>query len=120
MALCQGRPDDAPGKVAHAGPSSRSSSSSSALPCPTPRKKSRHFKRYHQGTAVTELLLEPSSSPVPLGSQGSVNTDWQQDDMLSLTASEVGKQELAFLSEDVESDSTSPAVKLSCRQSFYH
>ncbi|MGH0138868.1 UNVERIFIED_CONTAM: hypothetical protein FKN15_042807 [Acipenser sinensis] len=53
------------------------------------------------------------------GSRG-LNTDWQQDDMLSLTASEVGKQELVFPSEDVESDSTSPAVKLSCRQSFYH
>ncbi|MGH0137603.1 UNVERIFIED_CONTAM: hypothetical protein FKN15_004751 [Acipenser sinensis] len=42
------------------------------------------------------------------------SADWQQDDLLSLAASEeVGEQELALLSEDVESDSTSPAVKLS-------
>ncbi|MGH0171834.1 UNVERIFIED_CONTAM: hypothetical protein FKN15_062192 [Acipenser sinensis] len=37
--------------------------------------------------------------------------DWQQDDMLSIvTSEEVGKEELTFPSEDVESDSTSPAV----------
>ncbi|MGH0128977.1 UNVERIFIED_CONTAM: hypothetical protein FKN15_040074 [Acipenser sinensis] len=44
---------------------------------------------------------------------GATIADWQQDDTLSIgTSEEVGKQELAFPSEDVESDSTSPAVKL--------
>ncbi|MGH0176729.1 UNVERIFIED_CONTAM: hypothetical protein FKN15_008487 [Acipenser sinensis] len=64
-----------------------------------------------------ELLREclvPHALLVPLESQGATSADWQQDDMLSIAAlEEVGEQELAFLSVDVESDSTSPAVKLS-------
>ncbi|MGH0152753.1 UNVERIFIED_CONTAM: hypothetical protein FKN15_064432 [Acipenser sinensis] len=41
-------------------------------------------------------------------------TGWQQEDMLSINASdEGGERELAFLSEEVESDSTSPAAKIS-------
>ncbi|MGH0133023.1 UNVERIFIED_CONTAM: hypothetical protein FKN15_035389 [Acipenser sinensis] len=66
----------------------------------------------YQGTVLTELLRERLALPVPLGSQGATSSDWQQDDMLSIVASEeVGEQELVFPSKDVESDSTSPAVK---------
>ncbi|MGH0125210.1 UNVERIFIED_CONTAM: hypothetical protein FKN15_048895 [Acipenser sinensis] len=43
-----------------------------------------------------------------------MSADWQQDDVLSIaTFEEVDEQELAFPSEDVESDRASPAVKLS-------
>ncbi|MGH0129363.1 UNVERIFIED_CONTAM: hypothetical protein FKN15_043514 [Acipenser sinensis] len=70
-----------------------------------------------EGTVIAELLHERSAPPalsVPLRSQGATSAHWQQDDMLSnATAEEVGEQELAFSSEDVESDSTSSAVKLS-------
>ncbi|MGH0120850.1 UNVERIFIED_CONTAM: hypothetical protein FKN15_024331 [Acipenser sinensis] len=130
MALCQGRADDTPGIVAQAG-SCLHGLLHSPLPPSPPRKKSSCFKRSvdseqmeklwvalsYQGTRLTELLRERSVLPaqsVPLGSQGAMSADCQQDDMLTLTASEeVGEQELAFLSEDVESDSTSLAVKLS-------
>ncbi|MGH0137160.1 UNVERIFIED_CONTAM: hypothetical protein FKN15_035890 [Acipenser sinensis] len=70
----------------------------------------------HQGTVRADLLRErvaPPAPPVPLEPQGPTSADWQED-MLSISASdEVGEQELAFPSEDVESDSDSPAVKLS-------
>ncbi|MGH0122855.1 UNVERIFIED_CONTAM: hypothetical protein FKN15_008562 [Acipenser sinensis] len=56
--------------------------------------------------------LVPPSPQVLLGSQGAKGVVSQEDDMLSIGASEeVG--ELAFPSEDMESDSTSSAVKLS-------
>ncbi|MGH0129125.1 UNVERIFIED_CONTAM: hypothetical protein FKN15_038372 [Acipenser sinensis] len=64
------------------------------------------------GTVLLKLLCEhsaPSAPPVPLGTKGAARSDWQQDDALSIATS----KELAFLSEDVESDSTSPAVRLS-------
>ncbi|MGH0168512.1 UNVERIFIED_CONTAM: hypothetical protein FKN15_054880 [Acipenser sinensis] len=72
---------------------------------------------YHQGTGLAELLREcsaPPAPPVPSGGpQETTSADWQQQDMLSIAASdEVGEQELAFPSEDLESDSRSPAVKL--------
>ncbi|MGH0160057.1 UNVERIFIED_CONTAM: hypothetical protein FKN15_038484 [Acipenser sinensis] len=67
----------------------------------------------HQGTVLAVLLCERSLSPVPLGPQGAMSADWKQEDILSIAASdEVGKQELAFPSEDVESDNTSSLVKL--------
>ncbi|MGH0135320.1 UNVERIFIED_CONTAM: hypothetical protein FKN15_029069 [Acipenser sinensis] len=64
----------------------------------------------HQGT---ELLCEHSVPPVPLGSRGATSAGWQQEDVLCIVSSEeVGEQELAFPSEDVESDSMG-VVKLS-------
>ncbi|MGH0120025.1 UNVERIFIED_CONTAM: hypothetical protein FKN15_063839 [Acipenser sinensis] len=77
MALCQGRLDNAPGKVAHAG------------------------SRLH-GLPHLLLLLLPlrRTRRVAIPS-----AEWQQEDMLSIIASdEVGEQGLAFPSEDVESD----------------
>ncbi|MGH0127781.1 UNVERIFIED_CONTAM: hypothetical protein FKN15_039560 [Acipenser sinensis] len=59
------------------------------------------------GTVLAELLCERSVPPapaVPLGPQGVMGTDWPQEDT---------KQKLAFPSEDMESNDTSPAVKLS-------
>ncbi|MGH0146661.1 UNVERIFIED_CONTAM: hypothetical protein FKN15_038603 [Acipenser sinensis] len=57
--------------------------------------------------------LQEHSAP-PLEPHGVVSTDWPQEDKLSITTSEeVADQELAFPSEDVESDGTSPVVKLS-------
>ncbi|MGH0150493.1 UNVERIFIED_CONTAM: hypothetical protein FKN15_040294 [Acipenser sinensis] len=60
----------------------------------------------HHGMVLAELLRErsaPPALPVPLGFQGVSSADWQQDDMLSISTYELGEQELAFLSEDVES-----------------
>ncbi|MGH0149391.1 UNVERIFIED_CONTAM: hypothetical protein FKN15_025279 [Acipenser sinensis] len=66
----------------------------------------------YQGMVLAELL--PCLLRLSLWVLGATSTDWQQDDMLSIGFSEeVGKQELTFPSEDVESDSSSPAVKLS-------
>ncbi|MGH0179035.1 UNVERIFIED_CONTAM: hypothetical protein FKN15_000571 [Acipenser sinensis] len=66
------------------------------------------------GAVLSELLLEcsvPPAQAVPLESQRATSADWQQDNALSIAASEeVGEQELPFLSE--ESDSKPPAVKL--------
>ncbi|MGH0120599.1 UNVERIFIED_CONTAM: hypothetical protein FKN15_014530 [Acipenser sinensis] len=96
-------------------PSSRFSASSSASPSPPPRKKKsrRCFKRSadseqmeklwaavsDQGTVLTELLhecLAQPAPPVPFGTKGATSTDWQQDAVLSITASEeVDEQELA-------------------------
>ncbi|MGH0159232.1 UNVERIFIED_CONTAM: hypothetical protein FKN15_069527 [Acipenser sinensis] len=120
VALCQGRVDDAPEKVAHAG------SHLHGLPHPPlPPSYSEQVEKLwaavsHQGTVLAELLHERSLPPVLLGSQGAMSTDWQQNDALSLAASEeVGKQELAFPSEDVKQHI--PCVKaLPCWQSFYH
>ncbi|MGH0166397.1 UNVERIFIED_CONTAM: hypothetical protein FKN15_066726 [Acipenser sinensis] len=70
----------------------------------------------HQGTVFTELRRE-RCLPVPFGSQGATSADWQQDVGLSL-AEEMGEQELAFPSEDMESNSTSPVVKLSLSEEF--
>ncbi|MGH0115610.1 UNVERIFIED_CONTAM: hypothetical protein FKN15_037933 [Acipenser sinensis] len=68
----------------------------------------------HQGAVHAELLREHLAPSVPLGFQGATSADWQQDDVLSIAAlEEVAEQELAFPSEDVQSDSTAPAVKLS-------
>ncbi|RXM36695.1 hypothetical protein EOD39_11547 [Acipenser ruthenus] len=89
-----------------------------------PRKKSRRSNRStdseqmeklwaavsYQGTVRSELLRECSAPPVPLGYQEATSDDWQQD---GPPPEEVGEQELAYLSEDVESDGTFPAVKLS-------
>ncbi|MGH0137761.1 UNVERIFIED_CONTAM: hypothetical protein FKN15_064588 [Acipenser sinensis] len=73
----------------------------------------------HQGTVPAELLHECSASPLPLGPQGVTDADRPQEDLVSIAAShEVGEQELAFLSEDVESNGTSPAVKLSLSAEF--
>ncbi|MGH0121269.1 UNVERIFIED_CONTAM: hypothetical protein FKN15_074842 [Acipenser sinensis] len=58
----------------------------------------------HQGTVLAELLRErsaPPALPVPLGSQGAMSADWQQD-------------------EDMESDSTSVAVKPSLSADLCH
>ncbi|MGH0120011.1 UNVERIFIED_CONTAM: hypothetical protein FKN15_063825 [Acipenser sinensis] len=63
--------------------------------------------------------LAPTALPVRLGPQGAASTDCQQEDMLSIAASEGGEQELAFPSEDVEIDGMSPVVKLSLSQNFY-
>ncbi|MGH0174078.1 UNVERIFIED_CONTAM: hypothetical protein FKN15_067104 [Acipenser sinensis] len=66
-----------------------------------------------QGTVLAELLHECSAPPVPLGPQGAIGADWPQEDILSIAASdEVGEQELAFTSEDIESDGMSPEVEL--------
>ncbi|MGH0148708.1 UNVERIFIED_CONTAM: hypothetical protein FKN15_043469 [Acipenser sinensis] len=65
-------------------------------------------------TGVLHEHSAPPTLPVPLGTPEVMSADWQQDDASSIAASEeVGEQELAFPSEDVESDSMSPAVKLS-------
>ncbi|MGH0182940.1 UNVERIFIED_CONTAM: hypothetical protein FKN15_014430 [Acipenser sinensis] len=71
----------------------------------------------HQRTVIAELLLQLSVShslPAPLRLHGTASTNWPQEDILSITTlEEVVKQEVAFPSEDVESDGMSPAVKLS-------
>ncbi|MGH0129769.1 UNVERIFIED_CONTAM: hypothetical protein FKN15_059453 [Acipenser sinensis] len=70
-----------------------------------------------QGVILKQLLLEhsaPPALPAPLGPHGAASADWPQEDILSFNISEeAGKQELMFSSEDVEPDTTSPAVKLS-------
>ncbi|MGH0147980.1 UNVERIFIED_CONTAM: hypothetical protein FKN15_011515 [Acipenser sinensis] len=70
-----------------------------------------------QGIVIAELLLQLSVSPslpAPLRLHGTASTNLPQEDILSITASEeVVKQEVAFLSEDMESDGMSPTVKLS-------
>ncbi|MGH0125175.1 UNVERIFIED_CONTAM: hypothetical protein FKN15_027568 [Acipenser sinensis] len=120
-------------------PSSRSSSSSSASPSPPRKKKMTHHSKRSDDTEQMEKLWAAVScqGTVVAGACGSVNhsiesrhslhvnylgregpkeatgADWPQEDMLSITDSEeVGEQELAFPSEDLESDSTSPTVKL--------
>ncbi|MGH0119607.1 UNVERIFIED_CONTAM: hypothetical protein FKN15_056875 [Acipenser sinensis] len=113
MALCHGRPDDAHGKVAQA------ENYPHRLPHPPlllllPRGRrvavpsDRHSEQMeklwtalsHQGTVLVELLRECSAS-----------VDWPQEDTLSIGVLEEVCEQFPF--EDVESDSTSPAVKLS-------
>ncbi|MGH0116090.1 UNVERIFIED_CONTAM: hypothetical protein FKN15_023123 [Acipenser sinensis] len=89
MALCQRIPDDAPGKVAHAG---------------------NHLQRLPHLPLLLHLHQGRRRVTVPNDRQ--MEKLWA--DILSIAASEeAGEQELAFPSEDAESDSASPAVKLS-------
>ncbi|MGH0117276.1 UNVERIFIED_CONTAM: hypothetical protein FKN15_032243 [Acipenser sinensis] len=66
-------------------------------------------QRSQQDTVLAELLRTTPSAP--LEQQGVTNAEWQQDDLLSIAASEeMGDQE--FPSEEGDSDSTTPVVHL--------
>ncbi|RXM33173.1 hypothetical protein EOD39_5641 [Acipenser ruthenus] len=103
--------------------------SSGSFPVQEEEEKSHWSKRLVDSEQLEKLwavvshrcsACPPCPPPVPLEQQEAINTDWQQDDMLSIAASkEVGEMELAFPSEEVDSDSTLTAVNL-CRHSFCH
>ncbi|MGH0149213.1 UNVERIFIED_CONTAM: hypothetical protein FKN15_018606 [Acipenser sinensis] len=131
MALRQGKADDAPGKVTQAGNRLHSlTHPSQALPIlPLPHGTGRRVAVpsvqqteqmekiwaavYHQGTVLAKLLRERSTPPTPLGPHMAASINWPQVDILSITAfEEVGKQQLAFPSEKVETESMSLSAEL--------
>ncbi|MGH0165995.1 UNVERIFIED_CONTAM: hypothetical protein FKN15_064259 [Acipenser sinensis] len=120
--------------AAHSPHDSVSSSSASHFPHPEQMEKlCAAFS--HQGAVLSELLHEcsvPPAQAVPLESQRATSADWQQDNALSIAASEeVGEQELPFLSEEsdrnrsfrscLRSQTASPLrLSSSCQQSLCH
>ncbi|MGH0152444.1 UNVERIFIED_CONTAM: hypothetical protein FKN15_022452 [Acipenser sinensis] len=112
--------------------SSSSSPSPSPPPASSPKKKRKKSHRSHrsdsseqldklwevvsqQGNMLAELLREHTVTPapsVPLQSQGVVHTEWQEEDLLSITASDEAVDR-EFPSEEGDSDSATPVSQVS-------
>ncbi|MGH0186322.1 UNVERIFIED_CONTAM: hypothetical protein FKN15_021066, partial [Acipenser sinensis] len=115
-------------RPAHRRPASRSSSSS---PSPSKKRKRKSHQSHRsesseqldklwevvsqQGNMLAELLCDSTASPAPsapLQSQGGVHAEWQQEDLLSIAASEEAVDQ-EFPSEEGDSDGATPVVHVS-------
>ncbi|MGH0151186.1 UNVERIFIED_CONTAM: hypothetical protein FKN15_064350 [Acipenser sinensis] len=125
--LTKRRVDNAPGKVDHAGsrlphPSLPLLLRGRRVAVPSDRRTLSRWRSSGQQFPSMERCSQSYcmniqvhlSSLSPWGPRVAQSATWQDDDMLSIAPpEEVGKQELAFPSEDVASDSTSPVGRAS-------